>query len=226
MSDSICLSVEVPICAFRPYASREYQDTYPVPTPASVYGLLLSLLGVRREDKARHRGVEMALAVESLPERSKVFRKLRRGADLEDIRPDYQDLLTDLGLWVWLRSGKDAAMPNLVERMIEAFDSRFAGIDREGGVSLGESSYLINAISRATPPQQLHFLLPDLSGFYSLPTWVDHADAKNTVLRRFKIEEESSEVENSLQIAWFDIPLAPIVTDPIVVEKPKRGRQK
>ena len=37
----LTLYVEVPICAFRPHSSREYQDTYPVPPPASVYGLLL-----------------------------------------------------------------------------------------------------------------------------------------------------------------------------------------
>src|SRR5215203_6052852 len=101
MTDALCLQVEVPVCAFRPYASREYQDTYPVPTPASVYGMLLSLIGVQREDKGLHRGVDLALAVESVPERSKVFRKLRRGPDLENTRPDYQDVLTDLRLWVW-----------------------------------------------------------------------------------------------------------------------------
>lgn len=226
MPDTICLSVEVPICAFRPYASREYQDTYPVPTPASVYGLLLSLLGVRREDKTRHRGVELALAIESLPERSKVFRKLRRGADLEDIRPDYQDLLTDLHLWVWVKSGRDASKPNLVELLNQAFNTRFAGIERAGGVSLGESSYLVNAVSRASHPQQLHFLLPDPRGFYSLPTWVDHTVAKNTVLCRFKIEEDPSDVSVSLPQAWFDIPLAPIVDAPVNIEKPKRGRKK
>src|SRR5205823_127011 len=90
--DPFPIRVEVPVCAFRPYASREYQDTFPVPPPATVYGMLLSLLGIPREDKAMHRGAEMALAVAELPGRSKVFRKLRRGSDLEDTRPDYQDL--------------------------------------------------------------------------------------------------------------------------------------
>src|SRR5580692_1473273 len=98
--DIIRLLVEVPFCAFRPFASREYQDTYPVPTPASVYGMLLSFLGLgmKADEKFRHKGVHMALAVESLPERSSVFRKLRRGKTLHDIRPDYQDLLTELYL--------------------------------------------------------------------------------------------------------------------------------
>src|SRR4029077_3026704 len=95
------IRVTVPVCAFRPYASREYQDTFPFPTPSSVYGMLLSLLGVPREQKSRHRGTEMALAVRRLSGTAKVFRKLRRGRELEDTRPDYQDLLMDLQLWIW-----------------------------------------------------------------------------------------------------------------------------
>ena len=111
------IRVEVPVCAFRPYASREYQDTFPFPAPSTVYGMLLSFLGVRRENKRLHLGVEMALAVDRLPAGSKVFRKLRRGPDLEDTRPDYQDLLIDLRLWIWLRKGEDQTNPPLSVRM-------------------------------------------------------------------------------------------------------------
>ncbi len=87
------IRIEVPICAFRPYASREYQDTFPVPTPATIYGMLLSLVGeppipstgnrVAHEAKEKHRGAEMAFGIARLPARSKVFRKLRRGAGWE-----------------------------------------------------------------------------------------------------------------------------------------------
>ncbi|MEM9702748.1 MAG: CRISPR-associated protein Cas5, partial [Planctomycetota bacterium] len=89
----LLLRVEVPFCSFRPDASREYQDTHPVPPPATVYGMLLSLVGVPRERKEDHRGVRLALALEGEPERARVFRKLRRGKELVDLRPDYQDLL-------------------------------------------------------------------------------------------------------------------------------------
>lgn len=212
MSDSLCLLVEVPVCAFRPYASREYQDTYPVPTPASVYGMLLSLLGIRREDKARHRGAELALAVGALPERSKVFRKLRRGADLEDIRPDYQDLLTELHLWVWVRRGADSGDPCLADRLKFGFAERFASIQREGGVSLGESSYLVNAITVSRPEEPLHFVRPDPKGFYSLPVWVDHAMASNTVTNRFTVDEDPH--ASPIELPWFQIPVAPPVVPP------------
>ena len=228
MPDPLCLLVEVPVCAFRPYASREYQDTYPVPTPASVYGMLLSLCGVRREDKGRHRGAEMALAVESLPERSKVFRKLRRGADLENTRPDYQDVLTDLRLWVWLRAGADPVDPPLAARVRAALADP-ASVRREGGLSLGESSYLINAVTLLGSgtvrelPGELFFVRPDTAGFYSLPVWVDHTDARNTVTRRFAVDDEPRSVPADLP--WFAVPPAPPPPAPEPAAVRPRGKK-
>ena len=102
----------------------------------------------------------MALAVAELPRRSKVFRKLRRGEDLEDTRPDYQDLLIGLTLWVWLRRGADPADPPLSVR-IPAAPADPSTLTREGGLSLGESSYLVNAISIDPAPDRLVFLTPD-----------------------------------------------------------------
>jgi CRISPR-associated protein Cas5t len=198
------LLVEVPVCAFRPYTSREYQDTFPVPTPSAVYGMLLSLVGVPREEKERHRGVAMALAVEGQPQRAKVFRKLRRGDDLESRRPDYQDLLIDLRLWIWLRPGDDAARPPLPARVKEALGAPET-VTRFGGVSLGESSYLIDSITdRAIPPPQLVFLRCSPSGFYSLPVWVDHQDSRNTILARFAIGTPEP-VDDGLPAAWFKV---------------------
>lgn len=199
------IRVEVPVCAFRPYASREYQDTFPVPAPSSVYGMLLSLVGVKREDKERHRGVEMALAVAELPSRSKVFRKLRRGADLEDTRPDYQDLLMGLTLWVWLRRGTDPADPPLSSSVPESIEEKFANVTRSGGVSLGESSYLIDVVSLdRNPPGQLVFIMPDQRGFYSLPVWVDHVNRANTIVNRFRLTERIA-VSDALKDAWCRI---------------------
>jgi CRISPR-associated protein Cas5t len=208
LTDPVPIRVEVPVCALRPYASREYQDTYPVPSPATVYGMLLSLLGVPREEKARHRGVDMALAVAEVPERSsrsRVFRKLRRGSDLEDTRPDYQDLLVDLTLWIWLRPGEDKADPPLSVRIPVALAEPTTIEQRSGGLSLGESSYLIDVISAdPSPPMSLVFLTPAEHGFYSLPVWVDHTDRKLSVQRRFRLSEPGC-VADRLKAAWFAI---------------------
>lgn len=193
--ESLCLFIEVPICAFRPYESREYQDTYPVPPPSAVYGMLLSLVGVPREEKARHRGVAMTIALESLPGRSRVFRKLRRDSQFKpggqrlgkDLRPDYQDLLIDVALWAWIADGEDRASPTLAVRARQALAAP-SSVQRFGGLSLGESSYLVNSIRVAgTPTRELIFLRPEISGFEHLPTWVDHDDATRSVRRRFDL---------------------------------------
>lgn len=197
MDSPLCLFVEVPICAFRPYASREYQDTHPVPPPSAVYGMLLSLVGVPRREKGLHRGVAMALAVESPPSRSRVFRRLRRGekdkktkqgAEGEpNYRPDYQDILIDLRLWVWLAKGQDRAAPDLCSRVAEVIATP-SSVERFGGLSLGESSYLVDSISLdKVPPEELIFVKPDPSGFHHLTTWVDHADASKSKSDRFAL---------------------------------------
>jgi CRISPR-associated protein Cas5/DevS len=171
--------------------------------------MLLSLLGIAREDKARHRGAEMAVAVANVQERlhrSRVFRKLRRGKDLEDTRPDYQDLLLDLKLWVWLRRGTDQANPPLCDSIPAVLRDPRTIKRRSGGLSLGESSYLVDVICIDPEPQEpLVFLIPDEErGFYSMPVWVDHLDRKNTFPGRFRLSDPVF-VSEGLKDAWICI---------------------
>jgi CRISPR-associated protein Cas5t len=166
--------------------------------------MMLSLLGVPREDKARHRGAELSLAVRELPGRSRVFRKLRRGKELDEARPDYQDLLIDLAFWVWLRKGADTADPPLSARVPAALADPHA-VTRFGGLSLGESSYLVDMIRiDRDPPSQLIFLVPDVRGFYSLPVWIDHSVRENTVLGRFRLSDPVA-IADGLPTAWVRI---------------------
>jgi CRISPR-associated protein Cas5t len=202
MKSQLCLFVEAPICAFRPYESREYQDTDPFPPPSAVYGMLLSLCGVGREDKERHRGVAVALAMEGLPERSKVFRKLRRGGELDRIRPDYQDLLVGLRLWIWLKPGNDASSPSLVQTVESAIQDP-GSVERYGGLSLGESSFLVNEINIREPQQRdLNFLQPDSAGFFNLSVWVDHA---RNLRKRSRFNIASLPVSDGLETCWIEV---------------------
>lgn len=184
--EPLFLYVEAPFCAFRPHTSRDYQDTYPFPPPATVYGMLLSLVGVDWPDKRCHAGVELALALEGEPERSRVFRKFRRvpqnnkNADaLGSRRPDYQELLIDVRLWIWLMQGDERppqdSLLDLVRRALTPSERHL--ISRFGGLALGESTNLVNRIilnpTRA-PTSDLSFLVRDPKGYYSLPVWVDH----------------------------------------------------
>lgn len=56
----ITLHVEVPYASFRKSYARSFAETYPLPPPATVYGMLLSLVGERF--RRRHEGVRLAFA--------------------------------------------------------------------------------------------------------------------------------------------------------------------
>ncbi len=196
-TEPLCLYVEVPFSAFRPNWSREYQDTYPFPPPATVFGMLLSLCGIDWQDRVQYSGVKFAIALQGDPEHCKIFRKFRRIAqsnrnadDLLDRRPDYQELLLWLKMWVWV---KDAyANESLVGKVRKALGKSTRNtITRYGGLSLGESSHLVNEISIKKPNGSGRFLFLDQEGYYQLPVWVSHPrnETEKTVMRRFSTLE-------------------------------------
>ena len=81
-----------------------------------------------------------------------------------------------------------------------------ASVTRFGGLSLGESSYLVDTIAVKEPPEREGiFLQPDSQGFHSLPVWVDHQDALKTLLQRFTLVSRS--LKGGLEGCWVEIPL-------------------
>src|SRR5215207_9386739 len=79
--DGVALFVSVPIAAFRAPYAREYLETLPCPPPATVYGMLLSLVG--EENRRTHIGADVATAMLSEPALSTVIRtswRLKTGA--------------------------------------------------------------------------------------------------------------------------------------------------
>ena len=183
----LCLFVDVPMASFRPMWSREYQQTYPVPPPSTIYGMLLSLAGVEREQKSDYAGVRLAIALKDQPEIGRIFRKFRRVAQsskkadpLADRRPDYQELVLWLKFWLWI-DGAQAENP-LAEKICEALDTeRRRTIIRHGALCLGESSHMVNevklAIGKAAPTKREgRFLVRDETGFLTMPVWTDHGN--------------------------------------------------
>jgi CRISPR-associated protein Cas5t len=213
--DALSLFVDVPICAFRPNWSREYQDSYVFPPPATVYGMLLSLVGVDWAEKEKYAGVQLALALQHEPEKSRVYRKFRRvgqssNADpLTARRPDYQDLLLWLKLWIWLRDGN--ANESLINSVTIALDpQRRHRISRFGGLSLGESTHLVNEISLFSPARDCNgrFLEHDPNGYFTFPIWVHHprCGKGRSLLGRFSITEPEPLVKPVMNDArWIEI---------------------
>jgi CRISPR-associated protein Cas5t len=187
------LHVEVPVTSFRVAQAREYWETYPIPPPATVYGMLLSLVG--EEDRYRHVGSNIAVALVGRPELSVVLRTLWRVKSRDvpqgvgsNKRPDFQELLTGVVLSVWL---SDSSEEGLSQRVAEAIAVP-SGISRFGGLSLGESVFLVDTLRpwRAGDPEHGRLLVRDVRGDLSLPVWVDHVGSKGTVWQQFWLQEQ------------------------------------
>jgi CRISPR-associated protein Cas5t len=200
MADSdgtVGVLVDVPIASFRvPYA-REYFETYRVPPPSTVFGMLLSLVGERW--RAAHIGAEIGIVMLSSPVRSTVLRTMRRVKDLDltakvNARPDFQDLLVDTRVAAWVRAGdnerRDPAGRTLAGRVRYALREP-QHIERFGALSLGESTHLVNDLRelRATETVRGHLLYPSASGSLTLPVWPDHVGSSATRWGRYEMVE-------------------------------------
>ncbi len=208
---TIALKVEVPIACFRQSRAREYAETYPVPPPSTVYGMLLSLVG--EENRYKHCGVKLAISLLSEPEKSVVVRTFRRfkNRDIQhpnNAKPDYQELLTNIEFIVWVATGTDKAEPTLQERLQQAFTNP-AAINRFGGLCLGESRDLVNAVTLLLENhygESLQWLVRDEDGLITLPYWVDHVGSKETRWLRYVLQE--SQQSQPPELSWTIIQTA------------------
>ena len=192
--ETLALYVSVPVASFRVPQAREYFETLPCPPPSTVYGMLLSLVG--EPNRLRHVGAEVALALLSTPERSVVLRTLWRvktrktgpGID-ENKRPDFQELLTGVRLAVWVRPGaSEEAIPRLVERLRDTFAAP-NHMSRFGGLSLGESTHLVDEVRPLRPDDATsgQLLVRDPQGELALPVWPDHVGSAGTRWGQYRL---------------------------------------
>lgn len=192
----ITLRVDIPIASFPTSRSREYRDTYPVPPPSTVYGMLLSLVG--ETDRYKHCGVKIAIALLAKPAKSVTLRTTRRFKtkkldDPANSRPDSQEILTGIELIVWVNQGEEQGNPSLGDRLTAAFANP-SSINRFGALCLGESRDLVNSVDLITEMNfdlPLKYLIQDEYGDLSLPYWVDHVGSKETRWLRYSLEDRS-----------------------------------
>src|SRR4051812_23637838 len=145
------LRVTVPVACFRKGFAREYWETEELPPPATCYGFLLSFVGER--DRRRHVGVRVCPALLSRPERSAVLRTMWRVKDRKsplgagpNARPDFQELLTGVRLAIWLDSAEEACPGTRLEARVRQALDQPEQIDRYGGLSLGESTHMVDEV--------------------------------------------------------------------------------
>lgn len=211
MQNTIALFVSVPVASFRVPRAREYFETLPCPPPSTVYGMLLSLVG--ETNRHAHEGAEIAIALVSQPAYSVVLRTLWRVKSRkqglgqgENKRPDFQELLSDVRIVVWVRRGaaENSTVP-LIDRVRQAVAQPHT-VSRFGGLSLGESSHLVNEVRflRSGDMCDCYVLMRDNQGDLSLPVWPDHVGSRGTHWMQFRLKElivNQSPQENS----WIPI---------------------
>jgi len=187
--------VTVPIGCFRMGYAREYWETHPLPPPSTCYGFLLSLVG--ETERVRHIGCRVTAARLGEPDLSVVLRTLWRIKSKKNPpgvgnnkTPGHQQLLSGVELIVWLDStGEGGDGASLEMRVAQALDpARRGQIDRFGGLSLGESTHLVDTVSLLTEDVQRRvqdghsevFLTDEEEGRMTLPVWVDHVGSAGT----------------------------------------------
>lgn len=182
----IVLRVRVPIACWRKGQAREYLETEVLPPPATCYGMLLSLVG--ETDRERHLGARVTAGLLNTPETSVVLRTLWRIKDRktpqgngENAKPDYQQLVMDADLIVVCDSSEEVdPATGLADRVRKALSDP-ASVERFGGLSLGESTHLVNDINVIEQfPLPARVFTLDPSGTLTLPVWVDHVGSSGT----------------------------------------------
>ncbi len=183
--------LDAPLAGFRPYEARDYQETLPLPPHSTVFGSLLSILGVERGAAAPFFGTRLGLAGRT-GERSVVLRKMRRDPAnpkkgqprVPAFRPEYQEILCDVLLWAWVEQG--GATRDLAGELAEALRTPEL-VGRHGVVSLGESTFMLDSIaSCSVVPDDAIVLRPRADGALSLTVWVDFGDRTRTRATRFE----------------------------------------
>lgn len=156
--------------------------------------MLLSLVG--EEDRARHSGARLALALLTQPALSVVLRTTWRIKDKKlgpgmgnNRRPDFQELLTGLRLAVWLQPTEEAhPAPNLFQRVSKVLVNPGAS-PRFGALALGESTHLVDELRPLRPGDLTNArpLLADADGDLSLPVWPNHVGSRGTAWGQYRL---------------------------------------
>jgi CRISPR-associated protein Cas5t len=100
----------------------------------------------------------------------------------KNTRPDYQQLLTNLRLVIWLDSeneqNQSATLESRVSDMLDP--TQRSSVERFGGLSLGESTHLVDEIlpisvmKERESKEEIRLFVVNEKGRLTLPVWVDH----------------------------------------------------
>jgi len=221
----ITLHIEVPYASFRKSYARSFAETYPLPPPATVYGMLLSLVGERF--RSRHEGARLAFAYQCrqlddecrhpcLPLITTTLRKLSRykyGVPAKQSKlgnaPDFIETLCGIEFLCWVDSSKEKTDAERLETRIVTAIQKPDKVNRYGLLYLGLSDDAVNDVSLCrTVEGRWHRLLPSSAGSIELPVWVDHVGSAKTRWNRYQLEPTARSLDTEPgedDWAWTEI---------------------
>jgi CRISPR-associated protein Cas5t len=206
------LYVEAPLASWRAGYARQYWETYPVPPPSTIYGMLLSLVG--EEQRAKHEGCRVAMAMLSEPWRSRVLRTVWKVDDRRtppgvrpNVGPEWQEILADVRVCVWVDRGRERGRC-LRDRLLKALHDPVA-VDRHGGLSFGESTFLVNQVRLWRPgdPSEGRMVIRAHSGETGLvvPVWADHVGSLGTRAVTVSLTERGALPDVPPEDSWIEV---------------------
>jgi CRISPR-associated protein Cas5t len=209
----VFLLLEAPFASFRPFQSGSYRSTTPVPSPSTVYGILLNLAGIEqrtatdkpitliRDDLPE---IEIAIGVPHYPEKPKseiavLSQQLHNypvgasGKELAQktygnkywIAPVRREVIVNLKLIVGVKTDK-----SLCDRIIQGLNGEL-NEPRYGLPFAGDNNFLFDDIQvlEKPPCTRWYCLLEDNTrpnrGICRLTTWINRADNTKTQIQVF-----------------------------------------
>lgn len=222
------LLLKAPFAAFRSFQSGSYRSTTPIPSPSTVYSLLLNLAGIeqrtaidepitlikRAEDLPL---MEIAIASVKPPETAVLAQQLHSypvgnsGKELAQktfgakywITPVRREILIDLELIVGIR-----AESSLCDRIKQGLNGELDE-PRYGLPFAGDNNFLFDDIQVLKSPPMARWYSsinqdsPPSRGKCRLNTWIDRADNTNTQTKIFAPTDFVLEPPRS---AWINLP--------------------
>jgi CRISPR-associated protein Cas5t len=201
--------LKAPFASFRPFQSGASRSTTPVPSPSTVYGLLLNIAGIEQRDELTTPvtlirddlpEIEIAIAQISQPETAMLAQQLHQypvgasGKELAEktygskywIAPVKRQVLVDLNLVVGMRAEKW-----LCDRILQGLNGELDE-PRYGLPFAGDNNFLFDSIEPIdnlpmarwySPLQQGERTLE--RGYCRLTVWIDRADSSKTQIEVF-----------------------------------------
>lgn len=219
------LHLKAPFAAFRPFQSGAYRSTIPIPSPSTVYGLLLNLAAIEQRDKLEAPTtlikedlpqIEIAIGQISQPETALLSQQLHQypvgtsGAELAKktygakywITPVRRTILVNLDLVVGFKAEKW-----LRDRILKGLNGELEE-SRYGLPFAGDNNFLFDEIKPIDSPKMARWYSPlknnshPQPGICRLTIWINRADNTKTQTAEFA---PSAFCLNPPKDAWIKI---------------------